>query len=462
MEILSESVTKRVNKILEIWEEEDHSTSLSESVSLLDPKWIDLDSALDVFASTPFFVTASAIRTWDTQKHSWLECVILSSNTYTHTVRIIADNSQATVDIKNVSRYDPAPAMRVWNTGESVLLEDNNQWGVWREGNITAINGKFFNVRLVGCTYSLNVLRKSLRPFGVSCTKDTFEETVTKKRGREEEEDQIFVNMTGLDQDFSHCWLECRVIDAKENRKTIQLIHNNKKYYGIPEHKLRTEFAQTKAWKVSDLVHVRQQIDGVVGWWEAKIVAKSDIPNHIAVDVDDLRLAAPIKTRKGERFIRYSPQLENDGNAFGKLVGNRFTKTARTGWNCCLRGKTELRVGKYEWSVKLGVSNQLSLGIVKCPEKMSFTDATKNIPLRYDVYCEDGTAEDIQNNDFDCLGPCGKFDVISIRLDVDNQTLTFRKNDDDWPLEPTFDHIGEGPWCPYFCVYAKNASFSIN
>jgi len=104
----------------------------------------------------------------------------------------------------------------------------------------------------------------------------------------------------------------------------------------------------------------------------------------------------------------------------------------------------------------------LSLGIVKCPEKMSFTDATKNIPLRYDVYCEDGTAEDIQNNDFDCLGPCGKFDVISIRLDVDNQTLTFRKNDDDWPLEPTFDHIGEGPWCPYFCVYAKNASFSIN
>jgi hypothetical protein len=51
-------------------------------------------------------------------------------------------------------------------------------------------------------------------------------------------------------------------------------------------------------------------------------------------------------------------------------------------------------------------------------------------------------------------------DTISIRLDLDQKTVTFGLNRVMNP-EPTFTNLAKGMWFPYFALYNKGSTVSV-
>jgi hypothetical protein len=135
-------------------------------------------------------------------------------------------------------------------------------------------------------------------------------------------------------------------------------------------------------------------------------------------------------------------------------------KVSPDGWDCATRGSVGWSQGGHKWDVGLIHSaNGVSVGI--CQRAINSVDATKNIKLRYDLYCGDGRAVDTNDDSYACFRKqVSDGDTISIRLDLDQKTVTFGLNRVMNP-EPTFTNLAKGMWFPYFALYNKGSTVSV-
>lgn len=149
----------------------------------------------------------------------------------------------------------------------------------------------------------------------------------------------------------------------------------------------------------------------------------------------------------------------------GTLSEDRLTlsKKSNLEWDCCARGSLGWKEGVQEWTVRLDSGGRgVMLGISLAD--IDPTDARKSVKSAYAVGCATGRAWDTQLNEYNCFNnvPSGGLPVgtlVSIRLDMDNRTLTFGLNG-QWNSLPTFTTIKPGTYYPYFTLYS-NGTFTV-
>lgn len=153
-----------------------------------------------------------------------------------------------------------------------------------------------------------------------------------------------------------------------------------------------------------------------------------------------------------------------DGHYRGKLSngGRTFHKTAPDGWDCNLLGTTGWDRGIHEWFIELEAGTCVSFGIAH--GDVSKDNADENRYKRYDLFCAHGAAVDITDASRFCFPGCSEIlsgETISIRLDLDQHTLTYGLNG-VVNAEPTFTGLEAGiKWYPYFAVSEQGCKFTV-
>lgn len=137
-----------------------------------------------------------------------------------------------------------------------------------------------------------------------------------------------------------------------------------------------------------------------------------------------------------------------------------FAKVSDIDWMCATRGSNGWSKGIHSWSVRLDkLPKGISVGI--CQKDIDFNDARENIHKRYDMFAGNGGAVDIENENHPCLhGPLRVGAIVSIRLDMDQRTLTFGLNGST-NVQPTFCNIAATEWYPYFALRTKDSTFTV-
>jgi hypothetical protein len=193
-----------------------------------------------------------------------------------------------------------------------------------------------------------------------------------------------------------------------------------------------------------ELVETGLVEEEVSGW--AKKRRKADVP----MDNDAL------ETVSEEWVILESPSgvLSNDSLT--------FSKTSKPEWKCATRGTIGWDKGVHQWDVRLDQgADGISVGI--CRAGIDFTDAAKNVNLRYDLFCGEGSVVDIddQEHSYFAKRAMRKAVVVSVCLDLDQRTLTFGL-DGVMKGIPAFSELGMGMWYPYFALRDKGCTFTVH
>ena len=145
-----------------------------------------------------------------------------------------------------------------------------------------------------------------------------------------------------------------------------------------------------------------------------------------------------------------------------------ITNQSNGRWKCASRGTVGWIDGVHMWMVRLDKkSHCVSVGI--SAENIDFTDASKNNHLRYDLYCDNGSVTNPDDDDTECI--LERFpedgDIIFVRLDLDMGTLSFKHNNGFWKPSRTFffnyhnrEQSGRR-WFPYFCSEQAGTTLSV-
>jgi hypothetical protein len=141
--------------------------------------------------------------------------------------------------------------------------------------------------------------------------------------------------------------------------------------------------------------------------------------------------------------------------------GLTFAKTSMAEWRCATRGIVGWDVGVHQWDVRLDqMAEGISVGI--CRAGIDFADAAKNVNLRYDLFCGEGSVVDTddQAHSYFTKRTMRKAEVVSVCLDLDQRALTFGL-DGVMKGVPAFSEVGKGFWYPYFALRDKGCTFTV-